>query len=70
MRENKGQMECDDWTYAGMLAAATAVAWKGKGLGWRGAIGGVGAGGVIGMLGYMGWRYGVNGGKFDEDQQV
>jgi Protein of unknown function (DUF1757) len=67
LRANKGQTECDDYTYAGMAAATAAVAWKGKGLGWRGAIGGIGAGSVVGMLSYMGWRYGVKGGKFEED---
>jgi hypothetical protein len=70
LTQNKGQVECDDWTYGSMLAAAAAVAWKGKGLGWRGAVGGVGAGSVIGTLGYMGWRYGVKGGKFEEDKEA
>jgi hypothetical protein len=50
-----------------MAAAAAAVAWKGKGLGWRGAVGGVGVGSVAGMFGYMGYRYGLKGGKFEED---
>jgi hypothetical protein len=50
-----------------MAAAAAAVASKGKGLGWRGAVGGIGAGSVVGLLSYMGWRYGVKGGKFEED---
>jgi Protein of unknown function (DUF1757) len=67
LRANKGQTECDDWTYGGMAAAAAAVAWKGKGLGWRGAVGGVGVGSVAGMFGYMGYRYGLKGGKFEED---
>ncbi len=67
LRANKGQTECDDFTYGGMAVAAAAVAWKGKGLGWKGALGGIGAGSLLGMLGYMGWRYGVKGGKFEED---
>ena len=67
LRGNKGQTELDDWTYAGMAAAAAAVVSKGKGLGWRGAVGGIGAGSVVGLLSYMGWRYGVKGGKFEED---
>jgi hypothetical protein len=70
LRANTSQTECDDFTYAGMAAAAAAVAWKGKGLGWRGAVGGVGMGSVLGMLGYMGWRYGAKGGKFKEDDKV
>lgn len=64
--ENKGQLECDDFTYSAMAASALAVGIKGQGLGWRGAVGGVGLGSVAGMAGYMGWRYGVKGGKFDE----
>jgi hypothetical protein len=67
---NKGQIECDDWTYAGMLATVAAVGLKGNGLGWKGAVGSVGAGSVIGFLGYMGWRYGVKGGKFEEDKEL
>jgi len=64
--ENKGQVECDDFTYPGMLASGVAYGLRGKGLGWRGAVGSVGLGSVIGMLGYMGWRYGIKGGKYDE----
>lgn len=63
--ENKGQVETDDWTVAGMAAGAAVGAAVG-GLGWRGAVGGMGLGSVGGMLGYLGWRYGVNGGKFPE----
>ncbi|CAH0029296.1 unnamed protein product [Clonostachys rhizophaga] len=49
--ENEGQLETDDWTYAGMVAGpAVLAATKGGALG--------------GMLGYMTWRYGINGGKF------
>ncbi|CZR69544.1 uncharacterized protein PAC_19444 [Phialocephala subalpina] len=64
--ENKGQVECDDWTYPGMLGGAVAYAIKGNGLGWRGVAGSIGLGSVAGMAGYMGWRYGVKGGKFEE----
>ncbi|KAJ3528529.1 hypothetical protein NM208_g10160 [Fusarium decemcellulare] len=35
-----------------------------------GAVGGMGLGTVGGMLGYMGWRYGVNGGKFPKADDV
>lgn len=65
---NKGQVECDDWTYAGMVTGGATAALKGSHLGWRGVAGGVGAGSVVGMLGYMGWRYGVKGGKFEEEK--
>ncbi|KAF7550842.1 hypothetical protein G7Z17_g5424 [Cylindrodendrum hubeiense] len=66
--ENRGQVETDDWTVAGMAvgAALGAAAGKSAGLGWRGAVGGIGLGSVGGMVGYLGWRYGVNGGKFPE----
>lgn len=64
LRENLGQMETDDWTYA-CMGLGGAVGLKTVG-GWRGAVGGMGLGSVVGMLGYMAWRYGVNGGKFPE----
>lgn len=61
--ENKGQVECDDWTYAGMAAGALASV---RTRGWRGKVGCVGLGSVAGMGGYMAWRYGIKGGKFEE----
>jgi hypothetical protein len=67
--ENKGQVECDDWTYTGMLAGSLAAVRRGDlgwNAGWRSVMGGVGkvgVGGTLGMLGYLAWRYGVNGGK-------
>ncbi len=76
--ESKGQLETDDWTYGGMggaaAAALVAMARAGGGekkpavamLGWRGVVGAAGLGSVGGMMGYLGWRYGVNGGKFPE----
>jgi hypothetical protein len=64
--ENKGQVECDDWTYAGVAAGAAVLATRGTTLGWRGSAGMIGAGSLVGMMGYMGWRYGINGGKFKE----
>ncbi|WAO93976.1 Hypothetical protein NCS54_01153700 [Fusarium falciforme] len=66
--ENKGQLETDDWTVVGAGVGAVLGAQAAKGLGWRGAVGGLGLGTVGGMLGYMGWRYGVNGGKFPKDK--
>lgn len=65
--ENKGQVECDDWTYGGMAGGALAAA-RGGASGWRGAVGKLGVGSVIGMLGYMGYRYIVKGGKWEEDK--
>lgn len=66
--ENKGQLETDDWTAVGAGVGAVLGAQAAKGLGWRGAVGGLGLGTVGGMIGYMGWRYGVNGGKFPKDK--
>jgi hypothetical protein len=60
---NKGQVECDDWTYGGMAAGLVGGV---KGL--RGVIGGLGIGSVVGMVGYMGWRYGIRGGEFEEEK--
>lgn len=65
---NKGQVECDDFTYAGEIAGLGASALTGtlKGAGWRIPVGAAGMGSVLGTVGYMAWRYGFNGGKFDE----
>jgi hypothetical protein len=69
LMQNKGQVECDDFTYVGMLAGLGAVATKSvRRAGWVGVLGAVGLGSTAGMFGYMGWRYGVRGGKFDEDE--
>lgn len=66
--ENKGQLECDDWTYAGMgLSVLGAVALRQRPMV---AVGTVGLGSVVGMAGYMGWRYGVRGGRFEEKEEV
>ncbi|KAI0389901.1 hypothetical protein F5Y17DRAFT_97206 [Xylariaceae sp. FL0594] len=66
--ENKGQVETDDWTCGGMaLGPAAAVFLSKRPVGWVAAVGAVGAGSVVGTLGYMGWRYGIHGGKFEEN---
>ena len=64
--ENKGQLECDDWTYPAMAVGLVTAATRGRSLSWRGMAAGAGLGGLVGMMGYMGWRYGVKGGKFEE----
>lgn len=65
LMENEGQVECDDFTYAGMLAALGTAATKSvRGTGLLGLVGAVGLGSTAGMLGYMGWRYGMHRGKF------
>ena len=63
--ENKGQTECDDWTYAGMIAGA--IAGSNSKIG-GGGFGGAGLGSVVGIIGYIAWRYGVNGGVFKESE--
>ncbi|RDL36367.1 Uncharacterized protein BP5553_05719 [Venustampulla echinocandica] len=67
--ENRGQVECDDWTYVGMATGTVAAVVRGKvgELRWKGLAGGLGAGSVAGMVGYMAWRYGVKGGKWEEN---
>ena len=69
--ENEGQLECDDWTVGGMgVGAVAAAAAAGGGAAGQGllkrAVGGMGVGSLVGMAGYMGWRYGVQGGKFPD----
>lgn len=65
---NKGQVECDDFTYGGAVAGLGASALTGtlSGVGWRGPVGAAGVGSVVGTVGYMAWRYGIKGGKFEE----
>ena len=57
---NKGQVEVDTWSGVGTVAGALVA----RGRGWRGRLGGAGLGNLVGLAGYMGWRYGINGGKF------
>ena len=67
--ENKGQVEVDTWSTSGAVAGAAAVMLRNRGLGglgWRTVMGSAGMGSVVGIGGYMGWRYGVNGGKWPE----
>jgi len=65
--ENKGQVETDDWTYGGMAVGLAATALLKRPVGWATTVGSIGTGSVAGTLGYMGWRYGIHGGKFEED---
>jgi len=69
--ENKGQLEVDDWSYLGMVGGLGTMIMRGEkmGLGWRGAVGGMGVGGLVGVVGYIGWRYGVKGGKWQEEKE-
>lgn len=68
--ENKGQVEVDDWSYSGALLGAAATTLSRRNLGWRGLLGGMGLGSLVGVGGYMGWRYGINGGKWEEDKSL
>lgn len=70
--ENQGQVECDDWTYGGIALGSAAVLASsgGRAMGWRAVVGGASWGSVVGMVGYLGWRYGVNGGKFPAAKNV
>ncbi|EPE24816.1 hypothetical protein GLAREA_11397 [Glarea lozoyensis ATCC 20868] len=68
LRANKGQVECDDWTYAGMVGGVLG----GLGRGVRGVrgvrvVGAGGLGSVVGMGGWMGWRY-IRGERDEEEE--
>ena len=57
--QNKGQVAVDDWSLAGSIVGAAAVAARkeaGKQLGWKRFMGGVGLGNMAGIVGYMAWR--------------
>lgn len=64
--ENKGQMECDNWTYGGMFGGLLWSGLNSDALGWRGLVGRVGFGSALGTAGYMGYRYGYKGGWEEE----
>lgn len=67
---NKGQIEVDNWILIGGAIGAMLSARRGRtvlSLSRR-VVAGLGIGTVGGTLGYMGWRYGVNGGKWPEDK--
>ncbi|KIW03177.1 uncharacterized protein PV09_05404 [Verruconis gallopava] len=67
---NKGQIEVDNWTLIGGAIGGLLGARRGLiplSLSQR-VLAGVGLGNVGGTLGYVGWRYGVNGGKWPEDK--
>ena len=74
---NRGQVETDDWTVAGMAAGPLvwAAAGLGKGLAGRsylmGVLGASSLGGIGGTVAYLVWRHGIKGGKFpDEGKRV
>ncbi|MCJ1403736.1 hypothetical protein MMC11_006959 [Xylographa trunciseda] len=70
--ENKGQMEVDTWGLMGAGVGAVAGIWGRKGLVerglWKGIAGGAGVGTMVGVVGYMVWRYGVEGGKWPDEE--
>lgn len=66
--ENKGQVECDTFNAGGAIAGAEMVALR-QGVrqaGWKLLVGGAGAGSLVGVVGYMGWRYGIEGGTWEQ----
>ena len=73
--EHRGQLETDDWTYAGAAAGlgAVAVARRNRpalaAAGWRGLLGAAALGSVGGTLGYVVWRHGINGGVFPAEKK-
>lgn len=68
--ENKGQVECDDWSVAGLGVGAVAAVVTESGNAAPGRalriLGGAGLGNLAGVGGYMLWRYVIKGGKRDE----
>jgi hypothetical protein len=67
---NKGQVEVDNWSLAGGALGSLLGARRGRvpeSLS-RSVISGFGLGTVVGLAGYLGWRYGVNGGKWPEEK--
>jgi hypothetical protein len=67
---NKGQVEVDNWTLAGGAVGALIGATRGRPSATlaQKVLAGTGLGTVAGTLGYMGWRYGMNAGKWPEDK--
>jgi hypothetical protein len=68
--ENKGQVEVDDWSYGGAVLGAGAATLARSNMGWRGILGGTGLGSIAGVGGYMVYRYGIRGGKWEEDKSL
>ncbi|KAK6834025.1 ATP release protein [Apiospora arundinis] len=68
--EHKGQLETDDWTYGGMAAGVAAAATRAvrPGPSWVGVLGAVSMGSLVGVAARMGYRYGMRGGTFEEDE--
>ncbi|MCJ1315897.1 hypothetical protein MMC15_001217 [Xylographa vitiligo] len=70
--ENKGQQEVDAWGAAGAGVGAVMGVWGRRALvergWWKGVVGGAGVGTMVGVVGYMVWRYGVQGGKWPDDE--
>lgn len=61
--ENRGQVEVDEWSLPGtVVGAVVGVVRRG---GWVRAVGAAGCGSLVGVAWYIGWRYGVNGGRWE-----
>ena len=67
---NKGQVEVDNWSLIGGAVGAVLGARRGRPSAtiMQRVLAGTGLGTIAGTLGYMGWRYGMNGGKWPEDK--
>lgn len=65
--ENRGQMEVDDFSLVGTVGGGVAGAVRGA----RGLVlvGAAGVGSLVGVGAYMGWRYGIKGGVWEEDER-
>lgn len=64
--ENKGQVEVDNWSLSGIVGGALGGALM-RPSGWRVILGGAGLGSLAGTAGYMIYRYGVKGGKWEDE---
>ncbi|MCJ1421311.1 hypothetical protein MMC32_007674 [Xylographa parallela] len=72
--ENKGQQEVDAWGIIGAgvgalmgIGGRTGLVERGV---WKGIVGGAGVGTMVGVAGYMVWRYGVEGGKWPDEERA
>ncbi|MCJ1356567.1 MAG: hypothetical protein MMC33_006562 [Icmadophila ericetorum] len=73
--ENKHQVEVDDFSLLGMAGGAAAAALARPmgsllsgtlgSLRWQRVVGGAGVGSMVGVGAYMGWRYGIQKGRYE-----
>ncbi len=63
LRENRGQMEVDDFSILGMTTGV-AMSYGLKGADWRMKAGGAAVGNLVGVAAYMAYRYGLRHGEW------